>query len=229
MRFAASNSLGAGVEVALGLGAHVLQIGLHLARPFDAADGTVPGNDDLRVERDDAIERRAPVGDAALPADRGAEAEQNVAGENHPLLGQVHDDVADGVRRTDVDELDRKVRERQVETIFEQSGRRRQHDVGEVVLAQGGGKLRQRRVVAGSVADRLHQLGALLGEGFGAQAMADDLGALEELVAPAVIAVVVRVDDATAPARAKRARSAPSSAGCAADPKRYRSPSRRRG
>ena len=106
MRWAASSVVTPAVEAGLRLVADVLEVGLHLARPFDAAERPVAGHDHRRVERDDAVERRDPLGERALPADRRAQAEEHVAGEDDALLGQMHDDVAGGVRRADVEQLD---------------------------------------------------------------------------------------------------------------------------
>jgi hypothetical protein len=53
----------------------------------------------------------------------------------------------------------------------------------------------QRRIAgAGVLLQHLHHARLFLAEAGGAQAVADDLGAGEELIAPAVVAVVVRVD-----------------------------------
>src|SRR4029077_13420670 len=71
-------------------------------------------------------------------------------------------------------------------------------DAAEVPVGELGGEVGRRRIAApGRAADRLHHLRALEPELLGAEPMADDLGLREELVAPAMVAVAMRVHDTT--------------------------------
>ena len=110
--------------------------------------------------------------------------------------------VAGGVRRADVEQLDADAVEVELEPVVDQRRRRRQLDAGEVPVGERAGECghggigavaRRRAAPASSAGSRAELLGA--------QAVADDLGVGEELVAPAVVAVVVRVDDAPRRAR----------------------------
>ena len=112
--------------------------------------------------------------------------------------GKCDDDVAVGVGRADVDELDRRAVQIDLEAVVEEDGRRRELDSGEVPRLQCAlepGEARLARDV--HALDGLEDGRVLLGERFGAAAVADELGLGEELIAPAVVAVVVGVDDAS--------------------------------
>jgi hypothetical protein len=77
-----------------------------------------------------------PLRVRTFPTDRRAEPKQHVAGEDHALLGQVHDHVTDRVRRPDVAQLDAESVEIEVEAIVEDRRRRCQFDAAEVPLAR---------------------------------------------------------------------------------------------
>ncbi len=189
-------------EAALRLAANVHQVVPHLDRPLDAAERSVPGHDDRWLERDDRVERPHPLRAGALPPDRRAESEEDVAGEDDALARQVHDEVSGRVRRTDPDEMRREPVEVELQPLVDQRRGRRQLDLREIPVGELRRDVGDRRLAASrGVAQRLQHARVLLGEILRAQAVADDLGAGKELVAPAVVAVVVRVDD---PARRAR-------------------------
>src|SRR5262249_52257970 len=143
------------------------------------------------------VQRALPLRLGALPADRGAEPEEHVAREHDALAREVHEEVSRGVRGADPDEVYRDAVQLEIETVVDQRGGRTQLDAAEVPLGELGGEVRGGRIAApGRAAQRLHELGTLDTELLGAAAVADDLGAREELVAPAVVPVAMRVDDA---------------------------------
>src|SRR5512143_190015 len=67
------------------LGVYVLEIRLHIPRPFNPAEGTMAGDHHPRIERDDLIERLQPMRIRTLPAYGRAEPEDNVACEQDAL------------------------------------------------------------------------------------------------------------------------------------------------
>src|SRR6185312_10811830 len=91
------------LEEAARFRADVLEIGLHLLRPFDPAQWPVSRYDHARLERHDAVECGDPVGVRPFPADRRATPEQYVSGEYDPLPRQMYDDVPRGMGRADVE------------------------------------------------------------------------------------------------------------------------------
>src|SRR5262249_46381086 len=83
--------------------AHVLEVGLHFGRSLDAAERPMARNDDLGAERYDCVKGGDPLVVSAVPADRGAAAEEDVPGEYDVLVREMHDDVAGRVRGPDVE------------------------------------------------------------------------------------------------------------------------------
>ena len=129
------------------------------------------------------------------PHDRRALDEQDVAGEQHAGLGHVGERVAARVRRPDLDEVDAATADGQRVAAGERVGRQRQGDVAE--LERSEGVVVERVELGAEVVDRhrmkerRRDLGHLLRGGRGRP----DRGALgHELVAPAVVAVGVGVD-----------------------------------
>ena len=132
----------------------------------------------------------------AVPADRRAQPEQHVAGEDDALPRQVDEQVARGVGRSDPEQLDPRAVQVELEPVVDQRRRRSQLDAGEVPIGEQAGHVGHGGIGAvGGAAQRLHHLWALAHELLGAQTVPDDLGIGEELVAPAVVAVAMRVDD----------------------------------
>jgi hypothetical protein len=109
----------------------------------------------------------------------------------------VHDQVGDGVRRPDIDQVDLEPVQVERHPLIDQRGRWREPDVVEVVVGQGCDEALGARNRDLAVDHRLqHRRGSFAPHAFLHAAMTDDLRPGELLVAPAMIAVVVRVDDA---------------------------------
>jgi hypothetical protein len=181
-----------------GLGVDEHQVLPHPAHAVDVGDGTVPGHHDLGVQVvDDQVAGRDPVGDRARPHDRRPLDEADVAGEHGGGGRHVGDAVAGGVRRTDLEQLDRRAGDVDLPSAGEGRRRRGQgdalelegpEDAGEVAAGVAelaalpgidhGRQQRRRRV--------RHLLGARLGR--------HDLGVRHQLVPVAVVAVGVGVD-----------------------------------
>ena len=161
----------------------------------------MPGNDDGRTQRLEPSQRGDPVRERSLPSDRRALVEQDVAREQHALVPEEHHDIAGRVRRTDVEQFDRGAVEVQRRVAVDQGGRRRQLDSFEVESTQAVHEARERpELIVRRVAERHEQGGrGLTREVLGAEAMTDDLRTRvgEELVAPAMITVVVSVHDSS--------------------------------
>ena len=83
----------------------VLEVVAQLAHLLDRAQRAVTRDDRLRIEREDPLARGDPVRHGAGPRDRVRPGEEDVAGEQHPLGGHVHERVAARVRRADLDQL----------------------------------------------------------------------------------------------------------------------------
>src|SRR5439155_27306533 len=66
---------------------HVLEVGLHLLRALDPAEGTMARHDDVRVERDDRVQGGGPARERPFPADWRAVPEKNVARVDDALGG----------------------------------------------------------------------------------------------------------------------------------------------
>src|SRR5262249_33920706 len=86
-----------GFEQALRFGAYGGEIGFHLAWSFDAAYRAVTRHDEVGLQTDDRVQGRRPPRERPFPTDRRAQPEEDVAGEQHALLGKEDDDVAGGV------------------------------------------------------------------------------------------------------------------------------------
>ena len=154
---------------------------------------TVPGHDHLDVHPQHQVAGGDPVGQRARPHDRLAADEQDVAREHGAGVRDDGDQVALGVRRADLDQLDLPPADLQPEPAVERAGRRRQLDAVEVELAEEAAEQvtdLAGRVVQGAEHRRRYVV-HLLGGGRGG----DDLGVGDQLVAVAVVAVGVGVDD----------------------------------
>ncbi len=171
------------------------------------------GNDDVRLERDDEIEDLEPLLVGAVPAHGGALAEDHVAGEHDLFLGHVDDRVTDLVARPHVDEVHFRAVEIQHVPLLEHRRRQHQLDAVEVVvLLQLLGDGQRARVQGLEQHPREEAIGTLdqllgllrvgdLRHQLLDRPVRDDLGTLEELVPPHVVAVLVRVDHALGHAR----------------------------
>src|ERR1700752_4192292 len=85
----------------------------------------------------------------------------------------------------------------EIEALLHEGGRWRELDVREIPIGESACQPRERRIGAGRLsAQPLQHARRFERERCGTRTMADDLRAGEQLIAPAVIAVVVRVDDA---------------------------------
>src|SRR5207247_4987111 len=84
---------------------HVVDVAAEGAEPV-AARGLAVAHDDVgEVQLGQPVERRHPVLGVAV-AHEGRPADDGVAGDDHLFLGQVHEDVALGVRPPEVEEMD---------------------------------------------------------------------------------------------------------------------------
>ena len=128
--------------------------------------------------------------------------EEDVAGEHHPIAGDVDQDVAACVRGADLDQLDLLAVDRQRELTFERlvglahgdalelegpedAGQElAEHAHARRLAHEGGQRLRRRRP---------DLVGAFLG--------GEDAGVAHKLVTPAVVAIGVRIDNGVDPAR----------------------------
>ncbi len=149
----------------------------------------------------------------AVPAHGGAFAEDHVAGEHDPFLRHVNDRVADLVARPHVDEVDFRAVEIQHVPLLEHGRRQHQPDAVEVVvlpqLLGDGERARVQGLEQHSREEAIGGIDQLLGlarvgdlrHQLLHRPVRDDLGALEELVSPHVVAVLVRVDHAPGHAR----------------------------
>ncbi|EXI90108.1 MAG: hypothetical protein AW12_01490 [Candidatus Accumulibacter sp. BA-94] len=145
---------------------------------------------------------------SAVPAHRRALAEDHVAGEHDLFLGHVDDRVTDLVARPDVDEVHLGAVEIQHVPLLEHGGRQHQPDAVEVVvLLELPGDGQRARVQGLEQHAREEAIGALdqllgllrvgdLRHQILDRSVRDDLRALEELVAPDMVAVLVGIDHA---------------------------------
>ena len=134
----------------------------------------------------------SPVG--SLPADRRAAVEHHIAGEHHPLVRNADDQVARGVGRADISDLCLQAVEIERQVAVDHPVGGHQLHVVKVELAEC---CHQSGQAGGRVLHSGHCCGLRGGElvkPLGAAGVGDDLRVLEDLVPPAVIAVVVGVD-----------------------------------
>lgn len=140
----------------------VVEVGDVLPQGVGGHERAVAGHDPLRVERQDPLtglgyplERAGPV--------RGVIAgEGDVTGEHHALLGQVDDQVTDGVCRADLVQHHGYGADLQVESTSERGGRGNDSYVREVELAEVLPEVPAQRLVRVGVAAKR---GELLGVG----------------------------------------------------------------
>ena len=109
------------------------------------AERTVAGDDHLRLEREHPVARVDPPLHRAGPHDRVAAVEHQVAGEQHPRVGQVGDHVASGVGGAELEEAHRAITDQQVELAVEGGGRRGDLDAVEGEVAEDLLQVRPRR------------------------------------------------------------------------------------
>ena len=151
------------------------------------------GDDDVDVHPEHEVAGGDPVGQRPSPHDRRAVDEQDVTGEDGPGVRHVHEQVALGVGRPDLDQLDLAAGHVEGQTALERPRRRGRFDALEVEVAEEAAE--QVTDLAGRARQPGEQgrrhLGHLLGRGLGG----DDLGPGDELVAVAVVTVGVGVDD----------------------------------
>ena len=150
----------------------------------------------------------------AGPHDGRAADEQDVAGEDRPGVGHVGEHVAAGVGRADLDQLDRATADVEVEAAVEGA---RRAGVSSMPSKSNSPKNAAEQVAdlaRGALSRPASSAGGTSLISCAAAAGGDDLGAVEQLVAVAVVAVGVGVDD-----RRRSARSGerpPSRRACAA-------------
>lgn len=136
-----------------------------------------------------------PVGHGPFPHQRVAFVENYIAGGYHPVAGHMGENIAAGVGRADIVEIYRLVAALHGQFVVEGGGRRRQLDAGEIErreamldeLAEHSQFFR-----LGQQAD--HRFGQEMVEFLGAAGRGDDLGVLDQLIAPDVVGVGVGVD-----------------------------------
>ena len=157
-------------------------------------DRAVAGHDHIDVHAEHQVARRDPVAQRAGPHDRRAADEQDVAGEDRPGVGHVGERVAAGVRRADLDQLDAPGRRRRG-----RAGRRRCGRAGAARCRRS--RTRRRSCGTGRRPRPARSFSPASSDG-GTSAISsavagcgDDLGVVDQLVAVAVVAVGVRVDD----------------------------------
>ena len=108
----------------------------------------------------------------------------------------MNDEIAFGMRGTDVDDIDRHAIEVIASIRVEHRRRRREDDIAEV---EGRELVDEIAQVLGRVGHRANRLGLgrrEMREAFGTSSVRDDLGAGEQLIAPTMVAVVMGVDEA---------------------------------
>ena len=150
------------------------------------------------VERQDPVTGRDPVGDRTFPHDRRPFDEEDVAREDTTSVWHVDDHIAPRMRRTDLEELDRAIPDRERKTLLEDP--RRQLRLAHLIEGKRSeGALHEspeRRVLAPEPRhearehcsrEKFHLLRRRTG--------CDDLRALDKRIAEAVIPVRVGVDE----------------------------------
>lgn len=176
------------------LGTDVFKVLTHTTDAFCSADGAVAGHDVLRGECLDARQRVDPRLRGALPADGRAPMEEYVARVNDGFLRNVNDQVAFGVGRPDVDHVDFQTVEIVGRVAVENGRGRNKFDARELERRELVLEVAQ---VLGWIDQRANGLSLRrqeMMEAVGTATVTDDLGVGEQLVAPAVIAVVVGVE-----------------------------------
>ena len=199
----------------------VLPVLLDPAHAGLVRERAVARHDGVDVEIEDAIARADPVADRTVPGDRVAADEQDVAREDDPVGRDVHDRVAARVGGADLDEVHVLVSDPERQAARRTSSWESQFDALEVEGAElvddelrgrrrtmrRGGR-RGARAASARAADApaepqgearradqgLHERGRQLAHLGRRAPRRHDLGAGDELVAPAVVAVRVRVD-----------------------------------
>jgi hypothetical protein len=174
-------------------------------------DRPVSRNDHLGLERLDDVERAQPSLDGAGPHHRGRADEGDVGGEHDPRVGHVHDQVAMRMRRPHLDELDLPATDVELEPTAERTRGSRERDAAMAVRrrpATQEASARSQRVPR-RVPDRAPSRGRqrraqspqrdhrpgldlphLVRRG---RLGRDDLPCLDQLVAPPMVPVAVRV------------------------------------
>src|SRR5262245_5195355 len=105
------------------LGGDVDEVVAHLERALGVGERAVAGHDHGGVELGDALAGGDPVRHRPGPDDRRALDEEDVAGEEHALLGQPDQHVALGVRGPDLEEDDLLAAHAQAQLAVEGLGR----------------------------------------------------------------------------------------------------------
>ena len=171
--------------------------------------GAVAGDDGFAVECEGVVAGGDPVADGACPHDGGAFDEEDVAGEGGAVGGDVDEGVAAGVGEADFDQRDGFVADFAGHAAAEGGGGQFRGDAVEVEGAEAVHEVFAGRAHAGR---GLHELseqgGRLVLHALERAGGGDDLGAFDQFVAEAVVAVVVGVDQRPDPRRRLRCRVA---------------------
>ena len=171
---------------------HERQVIAHLCHTALVGDRPMPGHHHIDVHTQHQVAGRHPVGERAGPHDGRTADEQNVAGEHGGCVGHVGDGVASGVGRADLDQLDETTTHLDVETVVESARRRCEFDAGEVERSEE--RPEQFTHFPGCIVERRHHGCGYLVHLCRCCARSDDLGLGDELVAVAVVAVGVCVE-----------------------------------
>ena len=184
----------AAVEALAGLPVHVLEVGLHRLWPGGVGEGAVSGDDGVELHAQQQVAGPHPVGERPGPDDRGTRHEQDVPRVTGPAVGQVDEHVAPGVRRPHLDELHPLTGGFQLHPAGERRGGQGRRDALEV---EGTEAFPYVGAQLGPEVGRLHggqHLGRHVAHLLGRRLGGDDVGPFHQLVAVAVVAVGVGVD-----------------------------------
>ena len=108
-----------GIEAGLGLTREELEVILQVVQGRRGGQRSVARHDDVGGEGQDAVAGGDPVGDRTGPHDRVPAVEEDVAGEDDAILGEVGDDITRRVRRAHLEKGHRPVAHREVELSLE--------------------------------------------------------------------------------------------------------------
>ena len=180
------------MEAIGGFGLHERQVVTHARNAALIGERAMPWHNGLNVHAQHQVARIDPVGQWPRPHNGGATDEQDVTGVHGLGIGNIGNDIACGVRWANLDEFDHSATNLDVEPTFE--GTRRQGVLNSFEVEFSEEATKQFANFAGRFVERGQHRRRHFGHLMCGSLAGDDLGTLHQLVAIAMIAVGVRVD-----------------------------------